>query len=548
MTTSVPVARPKPSRNRARRVPPRSGGVAAAATHTAGSTTEVATGVEPGADLAGLGARVDAPPVRQIERRAPREIGRTASEWCQSDEMSAFETVLWRADADRAMRSPLLAIEQLDSVPDWERLTQAHESLVRFAPRLRQRVVEAPLGLGTPRWSVDPHFDLRLHVWRARLPDGAGWPELLESAARLAMSAFDRTRPPWEAVLYEGLPGGKAAYLLKMHHSLTDGLGAAQLLDQLHSRDREPVRTLADPTPPSPPSSWASPLGVIAHQVRSDVSSVPALLMTAGSGALGALSNPAAALRSATRYGSSLRRMLSPLAADSSPLLAERGPAWRFAALDVPLKDLRAAARPAGGTLHDAYLASLLGGYRRYHAALGRHMESIPVAIPISVRRPGDPGGGNRITGARFSAPIGTVDPRARIEQVRQLVLAARSEPAIDSMGLVFPTLARLPGQLSTQLVCSVTKSNDLQASFVPGTRTDRYLAGAHVERVYPYAPRPGCPAMITLVTHRDMGCVGVNFDPASFTEPELFVRCLLEGFTEVLALAPGSASPTART
>jgi len=33
--------------------------------------------------------------------------------------MSAFETVLWRADADRAMRSPLLAIEQLDSVPDW---------------------------------------------------------------------------------------------------------------------------------------------------------------------------------------------------------------------------------------------------------------------------------------------------------------------------------------------------------------------------------------------------------------------------------------------
>jgi len=395
---------------------------------------------------------------------------------------------------------------------------------------------------------VDPDFDLRGHVWRACLPSGAGWPELLEAAARLAMRPFDRARPPWEAVLYEGLPGGRSAYLLKMHHSLTDGLGAAQLLDRLHSRDCE-----LTPTPSSPPAapasvgSQASPLGVLAHQVRTDVGSVPELLRTAGVGALGALTNPAGTLRWATRYGSSLRRVLSPLAADSSPLLADRGSAWRFAALDVPLRELRAAARAGGGTLHDAYLAALLGGYRRYHAALGRPVEAIPVAIPISVRRPGDPQGGNRITGARFSAPMGTVDPRARIGQIRDLILAARSEPAIDSVGLVFPALARLPGQLSTQLVCSMAKANDLQASFVPGGRTDRYLAGARVERVYPFAPRPGCPAMITLVTHQDVGCVGVNFDPVSFTEPELFIHCLLEGFTEVLELAPGAATATAR-
>jgi diacylglycerol O-acyltransferase len=519
MTTSVPVTPPRLSSTSVRRVPPEST----------------------------RSTRLDAPSGWQVERHAAR-----TGAWCGGEEMSALETVLWRTDSDRAtLCSPLLAIEQLDTVPDWERLIAAHQELVQFAPRLRQRVVEAPLGLGTPLWSLDPDFDLRFHVWRACLPSGAGWPELLEFAARLAMRPFDRARPPWEAVLYEGLPGGKSAYLLKMHHSLTDGLGAAQLLDQLHARDRElcptPSGPAASPSGPAPAGSQANPLGVLAHQVRADVGAVPALLKTAGSSALGALTNPAGTLRWATRYGSSLRRVLSPLAADSSPLLADRGSAWRFAALDVPLRELRAAARAGGGTLHDAYLAALLGGYRRYHAALGRPVEAIPVAIPISVRRPGDPGGGNRITGARFSAPMGTVDPRARIGQVRDLILAARSEPAIDTMSLVFPTLARLPGQLSTQLVCSITKANDLQASFVPGSRTDRYLAGAQVERVYPYAPRPGCPAMITLVTHRDVGCVGVNFDPVSFTEPELFVDCLLEGFTEVLELAAGAARPTAR-
>ena len=206
MTTSVPVTPPRLSSNSVRRVPP----------ETTRST------------------RLDAPSGRQVERHAAR-----TGAWCGGDEMSALETVLWRTDSDRAtLCSPLLAIEQLDTVPDWERLIAAHQELVQFAPRLQQRVVEAPLGLGTPLWSLDPDFDLRFHVWRACLPSGAGWPELLEFAARLAMRPFDRARPPWEAVLYEGLPGGKSAYLLKMHHSLTDGLGAAQLLDQLHARDR----------------------------------------------------------------------------------------------------------------------------------------------------------------------------------------------------------------------------------------------------------------------------------------------------------------------
>jgi hypothetical protein len=170
------------------------------------------------------------------------------------------------------------------------------------------------------------------------------------------------------------------------------------------------------------------------------------------------------------------------------------------------------------------------------------------MAMPISVRRPGDPGGGNRITGARFGAPVGVADPKARIARIRALTLAVRGEPALGSIGLMSTGLARLPGQVSTQIVAAMTKANDLQASFLPGPRDSRYLAGARLERVYPYAPLPGCPAMITLVTHRDVACVGVNFDPVAFTEPELFTDCLLEGFAEVLALHCPSARPIART
>jgi hypothetical protein len=35
--------------------------------------------------------------------------------------------------------------------------------VIFHVPRLRQRVVEDPLGVAPPRWEVDPHFDLSYH-------------------------------------------------------------------------------------------------------------------------------------------------------------------------------------------------------------------------------------------------------------------------------------------------------------------------------------------------------------------------------------------------
>jgi WS/DGAT/MGAT family acyltransferase len=465
--------------------------------------------------------------------------------WGVSDEMNAAEAVMWRVEVDRTLRSTGLVLEELDSVPEWERFLAAHEWGVRMAPRFRQRVVEAPLALGAPRWTVDPGFDLRFHVRRARLPEGAGWPELLLAAAQVAMTPFDRTRPPWEALLYEGLPGGRAAYLLKVHHSATDGLSAIQLLEQLHPPTRGPHPAKSQPrrTDEKP----TSPLGALVGQARRDVRAVPGLVRDAGSIAVSSLTDPVGALRFAASYSRSLYRVLTPPSAAGSPLLAKRSLSWRFTALDVPFADLRAAGKTAGGSVNDAFLAALLGAYRRYHAAMGSPIDSIPMTIPISLRKPGEPQGGNRITAARFAAPVSTADPRARIEQVRALVLAARGEPALDAVGVISPLMARLPGSLTARIAGPLTKANDLQASNIPGISRDAYLAGAKIERMYLYGPLPGCAAMITLLSHGKTACVAANLDTASFTEPELFERCLLDGFTEVLALCPDAPAPLLR-
>ncbi len=465
--------------------------------------------------------------------------------WGETREMNALESLMWRAESDPRLRSTICALELLDCVPDWKRFETACEWASRMVPRFRQKVVEPSLGLGNPCWVNDPDFDLHYHVRRIRLPEPAGWPELLAAAEQVAMTPFDKARSPWEAVLFEGLPGGRAAHLLKMHHSTTDGMGGFQLFSQLHSPTRESNPNKPQPTVPMP--EWTTPSELLAEQIGRDARALPGLL-SGLSGIVGAVTNPVETAQEALRFGSSMMRVLGDPDAEGSPILRGRSLSWRFLALDVDFADLRGASKAAGASLNDAFLAALLGGFRRYHDELDAPVDRIPIAIPINVRREGDAAGGNRFAGARFAGPVGIVDPAERMEVIGTLVRAARNEPAVDAMALLAPALSRLPGPLISKLAGGLTKANDLQASNVPGLRHDAYLAGAKIERFYGFGPLPGCAAMITLITHGETCCIAGNVDPAAVTDIERFTRCLAEGFSEVLALHPGSKPPVRRS
>ena len=461
-------------------------------------------------------------------------------QWGGAAEMSAFEAVMWRAEVDPRLRSTTTSVLMLGSVPEWERLLAGHRWVVSAVPRFRQRVVVPAFGVGNPTWVEDPDFHLDYHLRRIRLPGPGSERQLFDLAQTLAMTPFDKARSPWEATLVEGLEGGRAAYVLKLHHATSDGLGIIQLLARVLQKtpdggDRPKPQTMINRMRAPSPAELAT------QQLRNGLLALPTEAAGAVSTLAGSLRqwvrNPEA-LRKGGRYLSSAKRVLGIKPVPGSGLFKRRSLSWRFDAIEIPLTDLKAAAKAAEATVNDAFLAGLIGGFRRYHEEMGVAVERMPIGFPISLRTENDAMGGNKFAGSQYAAPVSETDPVARIRDIQRFVRETRAEPALDIMIRLMPVVTRLPIAAVTALTADFTTAQDAQISNIPGIPYPVYMAGAEITHFWPFAPVPGCGMMIAMISHNGRCCIGINSDRAAVTEPELLMQCFREGLAEVLALA----------
>ena len=135
----------------------------------------------------------------------------------------------WYMERDPALRSTVVAIAWLEGSPDWDVLVAKLEAATRLIPMFRQRIVDVPGRLAPPRWTIDDRFDLTWHLRRMDSPFPHTPATVLTLARNAAMTGFDPSHPLWEFTLVEHLERGRARLVMKLHHSLTDGLGGMQL-------------------------------------------------------------------------------------------------------------------------------------------------------------------------------------------------------------------------------------------------------------------------------------------------------------------------------
>jgi WS/DGAT/MGAT family acyltransferase len=454
--------------------------------------------------------------------------------------MSDEDALMWHIEKDPILRSTILAVAVFDQPPDWRQLRARVERATRVIPRLRQRVLSPPFRIGPPRWVVEPTFDLDFHLRRLRLTPPGDAPTLLDALQPIVSGAFDRARPLWEFTLFEGLESGRAALAMKVHHSITDGVGGMALLSELVDLEREPAFDADDDLPAVPASDSFGSVALVrdslAHTSRrmfGIARRVPGRLVA---NAFSAVRDPAGTALSAGFAARSVARMLAPAAGPMSPVMRERGLGRCLAMLNVGLDDLRRSAKKSEGSLNDVFLAAVVGGLRRYHERHGAVVGSLRMTLPINLRTSGDDAAGNRFAPARFPVPADIEDPVERVRALRTIVRSWRAEPALQMSSALAGVLNRLPTATTTALFGAMLKCCDFVATNVPGAPVPVFAGGARIDRLYAFAPTSGAAVNVSLISHHDTCCIGVVVDTTAVPDAAVLVECLRQGFEEVLA------------
>ena len=465
--------------------------------------------------------------------------------------MLPTDALFWYVeDATPEMRPLVAGLLLLDRRPDRERLRASVERWVARLPRLRQRVVEAPLHLALPEWEDDPHFELDYHAREVILPEPATERHLLDFAGAVFATPLDRMRPLWEAYLIEGLAGDRAACFFKVHHAVMDGVASLAVFDALTQAHRaEPVRVPRH----APARRSPSPGGSFGRLVRDAVGNAVTGFGAAATASAQALLRPGELIDEVARAGRSVRGMVTDLSASATydPLARDStGIGRRLDAMTLPLPRLRRIKDALGVSLNDVVLTALSGAVGRYHVHRKVRVETLHCMVPMNLRPDGDRHAlGNRVGAFNVALPVGERDPLARLAQIRRQTGEAKSDRRGAAFPLFMRALAFMPGFAYRLFAQTLTGRINLICTNVPGPPEQRYLAGARVDAIYPFAPVAlGTPLSVALLSYGDTYGVGIDSDPAAIPDPEVLSGYLLAAIDEIEELAlPHTIRSTAK-
>lgn len=381
-------------------------------------------------------------------------------------------------------------------------------------PRFRQVPVRVPLNLAYPTWEYDPQFNFADHVEYQRLDPPGTWQQLLDLAARLYAIHLPGDRPPWFIYLIGGLEGNRSALLVKLHHAITDGVGAEKLLPILYGAD---IPAVEGPLPPN----------------------VPALPTAMKQIWLGLRDNVLTGLHVASRYPANTlglaRWLLSTQAREVFRLQREylrtkpirlpfHSPCsgnLRFATTRFDLEEIRNIGRACDATINDVLLAMIARGVQSYAQLhqIDATGKTLRVQMPVSMRDESDPRNmGNVATIAAVPVPLDLKNPLDLVRAISRHTRAIKRCNAPLAIhraigGILFcltPMFAPIVQRRAASLQAQRKTFRDGKApgtsfvvSNVPRRSMPHYVAGRSLSMRYAF----GSPA-----PHVGIGSVAMTF------------------------------------
>jgi diacylglycerol O-acyltransferase len=435
----------------------------------------------------------------------------------------------------------ITAVLWFDEPPDEQRLKAVlRERLVERFPRFRQRLVEPAGLLASPYWEEDTAFDFEAHLGHAVVPP-PGDRDALEALVSQWMSTpLERSRPLWQFHLVDG-SGQGGALLVRIHHSLADGMALARLLLSLMDEDAQEHFS----PEPEPQVRAATPGWMKVLRGARAVASGTRAAWKRGAELVSEPIQLGDLVRSGARGAASLSRLALLPSDPPSVFRGELGTVKRAAWSDpIPLEDVKAVGRALEGTINDVLLAALTGALRRYQEERGGPVEDLRAFIPVNLRPLDEPIPrelGNRFGLVFLDLPVKELEPHRRLRELKQRMDALKRSP---EAGLTFGMLGMVglaPAAVERAAVEILASKGTLIMTNVPGPRHPVFLAGTKLAGLMFWVPQSGKVGLgVSIFSYSGQVTVGVSVDAGLVPDPHR----LVSGFKEELRALAAAALP----
>ncbi|NUM53320.1 MAG: DUF1298 domain-containing protein [Candidatus Hydrogenedentes bacterium] len=440
----------------------------------------------------------------------------------------------------------------VDGPISFDRVIEDMRRKVRYVDRLRQCAVFSPFNLFHPTWEFDPEFDIRNHVTHTVIEPAGDAAQFRDTIARIFRTKLDRAHPLWAVHVINGAPGGRAAYIVVIHHCVSDGIGFAKLAMAFYDADRE--LRLAPYDPPRE-KHWPTPVMRIAHGLIDAIKAAPAAIVELCRGVSmllhGLLREQGAAARTMLRQ---YREASSIRFAFNAPLSGEAG----FSFAKFRLEDISCIRAMLGGTLNDVLLAVVGAALHRYavrHAinCEGRYLR---VLVPSNVRTPETQNNfGNFVSMAPVLVPLGSMPARERLAAVsaytkdmKDCGLARQVSLGIAlSQRLLTPPVSYLAHRLFSSLWMQRRRAKstrmprfNLVVTNVPGSPEPSYVAGHELRDVFVLVPLLASVGLCCgALSHNGTLYVSFSGDKSTAPDVDVLSEYMVEAFAELMAEGP---------
>ncbi|WP_299015565.1 wax ester/triacylglycerol synthase family O-acyltransferase [uncultured Photobacterium sp.] len=359
---------------------------------------------------------------------------------------------------------------------------------------------------GKPRWDTKSQVNLEDHLRITMLPSPGSEKQLQQVVGRLHSQVLDRSRPMWELWVIGGLENNRVALVMKIHHSMADGVRAATLFTRSCANNIED--SFGKPF-------WQCDLRKSASQRRAETHLTDMVTKT-----VMAASKQISLIPSMFRLGSKLALkavkladcdLKVPFTAPKTPFNLSPKRSRAVSLGQFSITELKHISRITGASMNDVL-------FTVSDIALNRYLNdrAIPLCkplvamMPINLRKKNDVAAkGNKMSVGHVELGKPLLTPLERLEAIEHATQDLKREAlnispdAYVNYSMVVNGVSLIGGKFG--LNNFIPPASNLLISNVPGAKEKLFYMGAKVQEQYPVSLlMPGQTLNITFFSNAD--------------------------------------------